>query len=173
MTAAVKSQAIDFNLLATAMATTMATAMGTALAPLVEALRQDQSYRHKLRNDIQGCVDKNAELDTEVRLLKGVQVQLMGDGSGTSGMLPALQREGTKTQNDVSELRSDMRLVKDTLERMERSMGQLQAGQVKSKTFMDGWRGLGVAIGIIGTCVTIIGGIVAAVVWLYTHGAVK
>lgn len=163
-------QLLDVNVLATA----MATAMAASLTPVVAAILQERDSRHGLRNEIQRVLDKASELDTEVRLLKGVQVQLMGDGSGSSGMLPSLQRESVKTQNDISELKSDMKLVKDSQERMEASIANLTTGQSQARTFMDGGRGIVFFFGVMATLCTVIGCFVAAVIWLYTvHGAPK
>jgi hypothetical protein len=132
-------------------------------APLVAAIVSGRNANHDVREHLQINTDKIYSLDTEVKLLKGVILSLNGTGDGSTGSVPRLESGMSALRADVSGLRSDVTSMKAAVDK-------LTAGQAEQKSWTDGWKGIGVAVALIGTCFTVIGGIITALVWLFQHG---
>ena len=109
---------------------------------LIAALNGTSSKRHELRDMVQTVVDKNYALDTEVKLLKGWMVTLVGDGSGSSGMVPRMEKDINEMKESVSRLSSDVRTMGADLRRLADNTD-------KNNEFRWGWKGVATAIGII------------------------
>jgi hypothetical protein len=115
---------------------------------------------------VQSNIDKIYALDTEVKLLKGVILSLNGTGDGSTGSVPRLEAGMSALRSEVGGLRSDVTSIKDAVDK-------LTAGAGDQKAWTDGWKGVAVALGVIGTCLTIMGTLVAGAVWLFQHGGTR
>lgn len=153
--------ATTFDLNALSMAICRGVTEGNA--PLVQAIVQRADKNHDLRNAVELNAAKVYEHDTEIKLLKGSILSLIGNGDGSTGSVPRLESSMSALRTDVSGLRGDVASMKASLDK-------LTVGQAEQKSWTDGWKGVGVAIGIITACFTVIGGVVTALVWLFTHG---
>lgn len=145
--------------------------------PLVAALIDVRDKKHDLRERVQDNADKAWEIDGELKLVKGVMVTLVGNGDGSTGMVPRLERDMGSMGNQISEVRNDMAALKAQVQNLSGTLGQinenikaLSAGQAQQKSWTDGWKGVGVAIGIISACLSVVAVMVSAIVWLFTHG---
>ena len=111
---------------------------------------------------------KVTELDKEVGLVKGYLTSLIGaTADGSTGMVPRLERDMQELKTDMTTVKSEVRELKVTVDEMGKNIKTIMEAQADQASWMAGWRGVGVAIGIAATCITIIGGIVAAIIWLY------
>lgn len=137
---------------------------------LVTAIVTAGDKRHELRDTVQQTVDKNWEIDGELKLLKGVMVTLVGDGSGASGLVNRLEKEVHGIGTRVTTLTTEVSGLRGDMERVAESIDILSKAQSKNRSFMDGWKGVGIFLGIVGTCLTIMGSLIAGLIWLFTHG---
>lgn len=128
---------------------------------LVAAFLDERNKRHDLRNDVQNVTDKTHGLDSEIKLIKGVIVTLVGNGDGSSGMVPRLERDLKVVGEDVANLAGDVRAVTATVNGMAGDIKTLLENKEKSQGFMAGWNGAKTAITILGTIVVILGFLVA------------
>jgi outer membrane murein-binding lipoprotein Lpp len=140
---------------------------------LIAALVTVSGNSHALRNQVQANVDKVWEIDGELKLLKGVTVMLVGSGDGSTGMVPRMEKELGEVKSDVSDLKSDVREVRGDVSTIMGDIKAIRESQATQKSFMDGWKGVAVALGIVGACMTIIGTLIAGAVWLFQHGGAK
>lgn len=131
--------------------------------PLIEALLRDATKRHDVRNSFQAQTDKIYEIDGELKLVKGMLNTLMGSGDGNGGIVNRIDR-------DMGTLTEDVSALKSQVSEINRKMDKVIAGNEKSSSFMDGWKGVAMALGIIATCITAIGGMIGAMVFLFSHG---
>lgn len=138
---------------------------------LVSELSKQAEKRHDLRDAVQANADKVWEIDGELKLLKGVMVTLVGSGDGSSGMVPRLEKDLKSLGDDMSSVKSDMREVQGHVSGIRDDVKTILESQSTQRSFVDGWKGVAVALGIVGTCFTIIGGIITGLVWLFQHGA--
>jgi hypothetical protein len=106
----------------------------------------------------------------ELKLLKGVIVSLVGSGDGSSGMVPRLEKDLKQMSGGVVLLGAEVRDMRADVNNIGNDIRAIRSSQTEAKSWMDGWRGVGIAVGIIGTCATVIGGIITGIVWLFTHG---
>lgn len=141
--------------------------------PLLKELSSHADKRHDLRNAMDTCANKVHELDSEVRGLKGVIFSLVGQGDGSTGLVPRVESEMKELKEDVATLKSDVGSIMEDIKAIRASQSKQDDLQTKSNSFMDNWKGVGIAIGIMGTCVTIASGVVAALFWLFSHGGIK
>jgi hypothetical protein len=123
---------------------------------LAAAFLAERNDRHDIRNIVQANVSKVYELDGEVKLLKGVMVTLVGDGTGSSGMVPRLERDLKTVGEDVANLASDVREVNGKVDALTDGMRKLVQNSEKSQGFMSGFTGAKVALGIIASIVAIL-----------------
>jgi hypothetical protein len=137
---------------------------------MAAALIAEANRRHALRDMVQTNTDKVWEIDGELKLLKGVMVTLVGSGDGSTGMVPRLERDMRSLGEDVAGIKTDMREVQGDVAGIRQDITKILNSQAGQQGWMDGWKGVGVALGIIGTCVTVVGGIITALIWLYAHG---
>jgi hypothetical protein len=156
---------IDINALSAAIC--KGVAEGNAL--LIANLAAGNDPNHSLRNKVQANIDKTWELDGEIKILKGGFVSLIGAGDGTSGMVPRLEKDLKQVGEKVIFLSSEMQELRTDVSNIGSDIKSIRVSQGESKTWMDGWRGVGIALGIMGTCATVIGGIVTALFWLFMH----
>ena len=138
-------------------------------AGVVTSFATESSKRHDLRNTVDQTMQKVYDLDREVVLLKGMMTSLIGKGDGETGMVPRLERdmsslgkEMTEVKTEVQELRADVASVKEDVQ-------AIRAAQANQTSFTDGWRGVGVFLGIMATVISIVGGTVLGIIWLYRH----
>lgn len=139
-------------------------------AALVANLVAQDAQRHNLRTAVQQNADKVWEIDGELKLVKGVMVSLVGNGDGSSGMVPRLERDLKQMGGDVVLLGAEVRDMRADVSNIGSDIRAIRSSQTEAKSWMDGWRGVGIAVGIIGTCASVVGGIVTALIWLFTHG---
>lgn len=139
-------------------------------AALVANLVAQDAQRHNLHDAVQQNADKVWEIDGELKLLKGVIVSLVGSGDGSSGMVPRLEKDLKQMSGDVVLLGAEVRDMRADVNNIGNDIRAIRSSQTEAKSWMDGWRGVGIAVGIIGTCTTVIGGIITGIVWLFTHG---
>lgn len=123
---------------------------------LVAAFLDERIKRHDLRDDLQTVVNKTSELDGEVKLIKGVIVTLVGNGDGSSGMVPRLEKDMKAMGEDIANLASDVRDVTTTVNVMAENIKTLLEKQEKSTGFMAGFNGAKIAVTILGTIVAIL-----------------
>lgn len=123
---------------------------------LVAVLLEERNKRHDLREKMQGVADKTYELDSEVKLIKGVIVTLVGNGDGSSGMVPRLERDMKAMGEDISSLASDVKVVTTTVNSMADDLKKLVEQQDKSQGFMASWSGAKTALTILGALVGIL-----------------
>jgi hypothetical protein len=140
-------------------------------APLVTMLSTQGEKRHDLRNSVQENTDKVYALDSEVKLLKGVIVSLVGDGTGSSGMVPRLERDLHTLGSDMSAVKTEMREVRADVSGIRDDIKAIRSAQSEQRSWIDGASGAG-AVGkfLIGACIAVIGGVITVLVWLFGHG---
>jgi outer membrane murein-binding lipoprotein Lpp len=138
-------------------------------AGLVTSLASYGTQNHTLRDKVQQNADKVWEIDGELKLLKGVIVSLVGSGDGSSGMVPRLERDLKQVGDKVVTLSSEVQELRTDVSNIGSDIRAIRESQGESKTFMDGWRGVGIAVGIMGMCATVIAGVVTALFWLFMH----
>jgi hypothetical protein len=139
-------------------------------ASLVQAILGQSDKRHDLRNAVQQNADKVWEVDGELKLLKGIMVTLVGSGDGSTGMVPRLEVDMKKLGGDMASLKVEISEVRSDVGVINRNIESIMNAQSIQKSWTDGWKGVGVAIGSIAACITVIGGVIGVVVWLFTHG---
>jgi hypothetical protein len=137
---------------------------------LVRSLMDRSDRNHDLRGVVQANTDKVYALDAEVKLLKGVIVALNGSGDGSSGSVPRLEAGVTGLRSDVAALSGEVGAMRGEMRSMGLEVKALSAAQTQQKSWTDGWKGVGVAITIMGACVGLMGAAAAAVIWLFSHG---
>lgn len=128
--------------------------------PIIDALLADGGKRHDLRQALQQNTDKVWEMDGELKLIKGWLITLMGNGDGNGGMVNRIDRDMTTLSDDVAGLKAQ---VAEVNKKLDSILPALSA----QKSFTDGWKGVSIALGIIATCLSIIGGIGAGIIWLF------
>lgn len=138
-------------------------------AALISQLVNRSDANHDLRGIVQVNIDKTYALDAEVKLLKGMIFSLLGNGDGSTGMVPGIQRNVTDMGGEVAGLKADIGQVKRDISGLDAKIDKMLIAQSEQKSWTDGWKGVAVALGILGTCITIMGTLIAALVWLYTH----
>ena len=123
---------------------------------LIKAILEDRNSKHDLRDKVQDVADKTFELDGEVKLIKGVLITLVGNGDGSSGMVPRLERDLKSMGEDMSNLSSDVRALTLTMKSMAEDVHKLATQGEQSRGFMAGWSGAKVALGILATLFSIL-----------------
>lgn len=123
---------------------------------LVAAFIGERKGRHDLRDVVQANSDKVYQLDAEVKLLKGFMVTLVGNGDGSTGMVPRLEKDMKSMGEDISSLTSDVREVTTALKAMAEDVRSLVEAKEKSQGFMAGFSGAKIALAVISTIVTIL-----------------
>lgn len=123
---------------------------------LIAAIVGERTARHDLREKVQGVADKNYELDSEIRLLKGFMVTLVGNGDGSSGMVPRLEKDMKSMGEDIANLASDVRNVTSTVNAMAENVRTLLEKQEKSTGFMAGFTGAKVALSVLAALASIL-----------------
>ncbi len=131
--------------------------------PLVSAIIAASDKGQEIKAAVAQNSAKNWELDGEVKLIKGVIVALQGNGDGSTGMVPGMQRDMKAIGDQVARLTS-------AVDGMALQVSKLMKGHAEQKSWTDGWKGVGIAIGIMSACLTMVGTLIAAIVWLFTHG---
>jgi hypothetical protein len=96
-------------------------------------------------------------------------MSLTGQGDGSTGAVPNMQREIRAMSGDMDALKAQVGMVQNDVAAMSRKLDQVLGQNVTQKAWTDGWKGVGVAIGIMGTCLTVIGSLIGGLVWLFTH----
>jgi hypothetical protein len=123
---------------------------------LIRAILADRDVKHALREKVQDVADKSFELDGEVKLIKGVLVTLVGNGDGSSGMVPRLERDLKSMGEDMSNLSSDVRALTLTMTTMAEDVRKLATQGEQSSGFIAGWTGAKTVLTIIGALITIL-----------------
>lgn len=140
-------------------------------AGVISEFSRGADSRHKLANDVQVSMNKVYELDKEMVLVKGMLVALIGkDADGSSGLVPRMDSDMKELKTDVTTIKGEMREMKEDFGAMAANIKTILAAQSKQTSWTDGWRGVGFAVVFGATCVTVIGGVVAGLLWLYQHG---
>jgi hypothetical protein len=138
---------------------------------LVNALEDNADRSVTLHSSVQENSKKVGELDTEVKLVKGVIVSLVGSGDGSSGLIPRMEKDMTGVVRDVSGIKSDIQGIKEDISQMLNNnkedrlalivamkedraammteMIAIRTSQSRQNTFLDGWKGVGKALGIL------------------------
>jgi hypothetical protein len=137
-------------------------AVTDALLPMLTAIRDESVKRHDANDSAQTALDLATVATADLKHLTRRVDALLGDGSGDNGQIASMQKTIRKTETDVTEIKGDMKTVLTALAKQETITS-------KSSSFMDGWKGVAVAIAVAASCFTLIGGIIAVVVWLYKH----
>ena len=133
---------------------------------LVAVLGEDRNKRHDLRGVVDGQGNKLHELDSEIKLLKGFIFTLMGNGDGSTGMVPRLERDVREMGESISTLATNVATVTVTVQNVADDVKAVLAEQKKlaaeqdtSKNFMAGWSGAKVALSIVISVMTAVIGI--------------
>lgn len=124
--------------------------------PLIDSLGYTGDKRHELRNVIESLQHKVYEHDGELRLVKGGLITLMGTGDGSTGLVNRLDSEVTSIGSDVAELKGGMKLLNAGMDTLSAEVRQLALTTAKSTSFMDGWKGVGIAITIMAAMISIV-----------------
>lgn len=138
-------------------------------AGVVAGFAAEASKRHDMRGVVDQTQQKVYELDREVVLLKGMMTALIGKGDGETGMVPRVERDMSGLKTVVTTLQGQIRELDDKVEGMAANIQTIMDKQGTQTSFMAGWKGVYIAVGLAATCCTVIGGIVAGVIWLYHH----
>jgi hypothetical protein len=140
-------------------------------AGVVSAFSTERERRHALADDVQTNMNKVYELDKEMVLVKGMLVALIGkDADGTTGLVPRMDSDMRELKTDVTVIKGQVREISDNQEAMAVNIRSILATQGQQSSWMDGWKGVGVAIAVGSCAITFVGGIIAALMWLYQHG---
>jgi hypothetical protein len=161
------STTVNLEKLTSSLATAVCKGVVEGNAQLIAVLAGEAKLRHDLRNTVDENAHKLWEHDGELKMLKGVIVSLTGNGDGSTGLVPRMEKDLRGVSEDVSTLKGDVRGLKQDVSTIMGDIKAIRHGQSVQKSFMDGWKGVAVALGIVATCITVIGGIVALVlrVW--------
>jgi len=127
--------------------------------------------RHAMQNDLQDSTHKVYELDGEIKLLKGMMISLMGNGDGSSGVVPRLEKDMSTLGTDMASVKAEMREVRSDISSMKDDVKAIRDAQIKQENWSAGVKG-GTSVGrwLIGMAVTVISGIISIVVYLFAHG---
>ena len=140
-------------------------------ASVISSFTNESDRRHSLANAVQQNADKVYQLDKEMVLVKGMLVALIGkDADGTTGLVPRMDSDMRELKTDVVIIKGEMKEMKDDMSAMASNIRVILDAQGRTNSWMDGWRGVGAAIALGATCVTLIGGVIMALWWLYQHG---
>lgn len=143
-------------------------------APVVAAFTRDSDRRHDLSNAVETNTLKITQLDIELSLLKGYMAILIGEGKdGSTGTIPRMEQGMQDLRNDVTSLKGQVVDLTKNVEKMSQNVETIMSTQVKQSlqtSWTQGWKGVGAAIGVVAACVSIIGAMIAGIIWLYTHG---
>jgi hypothetical protein len=140
---------------------------------VVTGFTTESDRRHRLADAIQSNTDKVYQLDKEMVLVKGMLVALIGkDADGSSGLVPRMDSDMKELKTDVVIIKGEMREMKDDVASMAANIKVIMDSQGKTNSWLDGWRGVGFAIGFAATVIAVVGGIVSGLLWLYHNGSV-
>jgi len=128
----------------------------------MELVKDSKEERHRVANLAQTAVDKATTNGHRITTLEERMEALLGDGTGSNGRLAALSDTLRQTQLDMNEVKGDVKSIKDSISKMEPIAE-------RSKDAMSGGRAIAWALGAFATIITVIGGVVGGVVWLYKH----
>lgn len=139
--------------------------------PLLAALLDSSNKRHEIRGDVDSHGNKIAELDGEIKLLKSTLVSLIGGGDGSTGSVPALQREVKALGENVIGLSGQVSNVQSDMTAMNTKIDTVISRQSANAEESARFQG-GIAVGkwFIVKLVAAASGAGAMIAWLFTHG---
>jgi hypothetical protein len=160
-------QVIDLN----ALQTSISRGIIEGTAGVVSSIADSAKKRHDLREIVDSQMNKVWELDGDVKLLKGMMSRLIGTGDESSGMVPRLERDMSALGKNVAALTTTVQDVQSDVTDMKGNIKTILDAQTKQNSFQAGILG-GAAVGkwLVGTCITVIIGVITGLIWLFGHG---
>lgn len=115
----------------------------------------DTNHRQN-KGDIEQCFKEISSLKERVQSHDTTLFSMVGRGDGETGSLNELRKGQTDTQKQLAG-------VQKTVEVIEERTRDLN----KTKTFMERWKGVGTAVGIIGVIATVVMAVIGVVKLLH------
>lgn len=142
--------------------TTLAVTISQENAKAIAALREDKDNRHATANVAQDALDLATVNRTRIESLENKVTAVLGDGTGETGAFAKMSDRQRQAQLDITEVKLDVRIIKDSIAKLE-AIGE------QSKSAMSGGKALVKTLGILATFCTVVGAIVAGIIWVYRH----
>jgi chromosome segregation ATPase len=132
----------------------------------VQAASEQWASISQRQSDLISSIEKKVStLSERVRSTEDKLFMIIGNGDGGTGSLNELRKGQDQMQTQLHEVQSTMRLIE------ERTRGEAKTSE-KAKSFMDGWRGVFIAIGVFGTFASLLS-VVASLIYMFVRMNVR